>query len=301
MSLTLTTTPEISKIPTGPPSTADQVSELVPPSGWQMIDLREVWKYRGLLYFFAWRDFKVRYKQTVLGVAWAVLQPTLLTIIFSWVLSGSSNFAGANIPYPLFVLSGLILWNLFATSLASAASSLFTSEHLIAKVYFPRILLPLAAVGPCLVDFAIAGGLTAILLLWYGVAPASTLPLAMLPIMVVIALIVGLGSLLSALNITYRDLRHTTAFMLQAWLFGTPAIFMASLSPASVEVTAPSAMTWFVLANPLNGCILFFRAAVFGLPLPWLLLGLSALTAIVACVIGCLYFHHVEDSLADII
>lgn len=288
-----------------PPGGSLPLTVIEPPRGWQWLNLAEIWAHRELLYFFTWRDIKVRYKQTALGAAWAILQPALMMVIFTLVLGRVGQAADILVPYPVFVFSGLIAWTLFATALGSAANSLIESERLITKIYFPRILVPMAPLGPALVDFAISSVVLALLMAGYGVAPAWTILLAPLPLLVLVATVMGVGALISALNVAYRDFRYTTTFLLQAWMFATPAIYVHSFAQASphnpltADLASPS--TWFVLANPLNGCVAFFRAAVLGLPLPWTLLGASAVVAAALLALGLSYFRRVEDSFADVI
>lgn len=276
-----------------------------PPAGWQWINWREIWHHRELLYFFVWRDIKVRYKQTALGAAWAILQPTFMMVIFSLVLGRMTTDQELTVPYPPFVFTGLLAWTLFATALGTAANSLIESERLITKVYFPRLLIPLAATGPAIVDFCVSCVVLVALMLWYQMVPAATIVFAPLALLVLLATVIGVGALVSALNVVYRDFRYTTTFLLQAWMFGTPAIYVTSFAqstdknPLLEDLSSPSA--WFVIANPLNGCIAFFRAAVLGLPLPWLLLGTSALIAAGLLFIGVVHFRRTEDYFADLI
>lgn len=293
---------ESQAVPPAPPLPATVITAGKGPLGSDLVD---IWRHRELLYFFTWRDVKVRYKQTAIGAAWAILQPTLMMIIFSLILGRMGAAESLAVPYPVFVFAALLPWNLFATSLAGAANSLIESERLITKIYFPRLLVPIAALGPALMDFCVACSVLVVLMLWYGVLPAWTIVFAPLSLLVLLATVVGVGSLLAALNVAYRDFRYTTTFLLQAWMFATPAIYVASFakSTAENELTAnlTNPATWFILINPLNGCLAFFRAALLGLPLPWLLLGFSAAFAAGVLVLGLSYFRRVEDSFADII
>ncbi len=263
---------------------------------WELV--LELWEFRELLYLLAWRDLKVRYKQTVLGAAWAVLQPLVFMAIFTLVLGRAGQNGEA--AYPVFVYSGLVLWGLFAGGLGSAANSLVESERLITKVYFPRILIPIATLGPALADFCIAACLLAVLMAWWGLLPTASWLLVPLPLAVTVALTVGAGSLLSALNVKYRDFRYTVSFLLQAGMFATPAIYAQDLAFNSPG-TGTFPPDWFVLANPLNGCVLFFRACLFGQPLPWSMLGMSAVYAVALLALGLTYFRLTEDSFADVI
>lgn len=281
------------------------ITVIEPPRGWQWLNFGELWQCRELLYFFTWRDVKVRYKQTAIGAAWAILQPTFMMIIFSLVLGRMEAAESLTVPYPVFVFAALLLWNLFATALGGAAMSLIESERLITKIYFPRLMMPVAALGPALVDFCCAGVVLGLLMLWYGMAPAWTTIFAPLAIIVLVSVAIGVGALLSALNVAYRDFRYTTTFLLQAWMFGTPAIYVASFAqPMSANELVTnwySPATWFILANPLNGCLAFFRAAILGLPLPWPMLAISAMMGVVLLFVGLIFFRRMEDSFADII
>lgn len=275
-----------------------------PPRGWQWLNAGELWQRRELLYFLIWRDVKVRYKQTVLGAAWALLQPLTLMLIFSLVLGRITPAESLPVAYPLFVFSGLIGWYLFSTGMGSAATSLIESERLITKIYFPRLLVPLGAIGPSVLDFSINVGCLLAMMAWYRTPPAATCVALPLPIAVMLASSVGAGSLLAALNVRYRDFRYTTSFLIQAWMFATPAIY---LGPAAVGGTAENAglerrfvqlIEWL---NPLQGSILFFRAAWFGGALPWASLAVSAVAAALLLLAGLAVFRRVEDSFADII
>jgi lipopolysaccharide transport system permease protein len=297
--------------PTSSPSVADAwdaadharitLIEPTPPSllsFWQ-----DLWEHRELLYFLTWRDVKVRYKQTVLGALWAVIQPLWLMIVFTLFLSPAPTGEPLPLPYALYVFTGLVMWNLFATALAGAAMSLTQSERLITKVFFPRLLLPTAALGPALVDFVVSCVVLAGLAAWHRALPAASAPLILLPLVVVTLAVIGAGALLSALNVTYRDFRYTTTFLLQAWMFATPAIYLASFASPLREnglLTHPLARL-LIVANPLNGAIAFFRAALFGLPLPWALLGSAALVALAMFVVGLAFFRKTERRFADVI
>jgi lipopolysaccharide transport system permease protein len=265
------------------------VAVLEPTSGWRLLDLAELWRHRELLFFLAWRDVKVRYKQTVLGVAWALLQPVLLMLIFTACLGGLAGMGSAE--YPLHAYLGLLPWSFFAGAVGSAAGSVVGNERLVTKVYFPRLAIPLAAVGVALVDFFIALPLQGIMQTWYGHAP--TWEWMVLPVIWMALLItaVGVGTLLAALTVQYRDFRHALPFLMQSWMFATPAIYL----PAETTRSA-----WFAV-NPLTGLVEAHRAASLGLELPWQTLALSIVWSVVLVTLGCLYFRRVEESFADIV
>ncbi len=269
-----------------------------PRSGWEFLGLRDLWHYRELLFFFAWRDIKVRYKQTVLGAAWAVLQPLLLMTVFWLFLGKVAKVPTGDLPYPLFVFSGLVPWFLFNTSVAAASNSLLDSERLISKVYFPRLAVPFAAAGPAVIDFTLTTALLIVMMLAYGITPGITLVFAPLAVALIVVAALGIGTFLSALNVSYRDFRYVVPFMIQAWLFATPSIYLATTA-AGADI--PDFVRWIMMANPMTGLIDFFRASLFGLALPWASLGISAAVAVVFFFLGCVYFRRVEDRFADII
>jgi lipopolysaccharide transport system permease protein len=268
-----------------------------PPRGWQLINLRELWHCRDLLFFLTWRDVKVRYKQTVLGVAWSVLQPALMMGVFTIFFSNIAKLSSGDLPYPVFVLAGLLPWTFFTTALGNAGNSVVGSEKLITKVYFPRLAIPFAAVGAAVVDFLIAMGLLAVLMLCWQVPPSPTVLLAPLVFALVVLAAAGFGTLLAALNVAYRDFRYVMPFVLQLWVFATPTVYM--------EMPPAQDGDWLHLLaalNPLTGLIAAFRAAVFGVgTVDWLQLSVSAVMVVGIFLLGCFYFRKVEDGFADII
>jgi lipopolysaccharide transport system permease protein len=267
-----------------------------PASGWQLINLQELWHFRELLYFLIWRDVKVRYKQTLLGVAWSVLQPAMMMVVFSLFFARVAHFEDASIAYPVFVLCGLLPWTFFSTALTAAGNSVIGSERLITKVYFPRLTVPFAAVGSALFDFLLSYGLLFVVMLIYQTPPGWTVLLTP-AIMAVIALATaGFGTLFAALNVAYRDVRYVIPFMVQLWIFATPAVYMP------MQTKEPSGWLQVLLAlNPLNALVAAFRAAVLGTAIDWAMLAASAVLAVLIFLIGCLYFRRVEDSFVDMI
>jgi len=301
--------------------TSRYVTVIEPQGGWGSLRLGELWQHRELLFFLIWRDVKVRYKQTLLGAAWAVIQPVMMMIVFTIFLGRMAHVSSGVWPYPLFVYAGLLPWTFFATAIASAAQSVVGSEQLITKVYFPRLTIPFAAVGAALVDFAIAFGVLLVLMAWYGVAPGVGL-LALPLVVVLLALAaLGVGSGLAALNVAYRDFRYVVPFLVQLWMFATPSIYLQpAVAPTAPvvqsEASAASAATiptesddpqwsgatrWLLQLNPLTGLVSFFRAAALGGALPWGSLGGSALLVGILFALGCLYFRRTEGTFADII
>lgn len=289
--------------PSGPVAAAQTVTPYVtylrPSSGWQLINFAELWHFRDLLYFLAWRDVKVRYKQTVLGVAWAVLQPAMMMVIFTILFSMVTDTYKGEVPYPLFALTGLLPWSFFATAITQAGNSVVGSERLVTKIYFPRLAVPFASVGAAVVDFAVALPLLLILFPIYGQVPgwsALLLPVIFLLLMVSAA---GIGALLAALNVAYRDFRYIIPFMVQLWMYATPTIYfdLATTSPNPKYVWLKQVLQ----LNPLTGLIASFRACLLNQEIPWDMLGFSAVSAVVFFLVGCTYFRRVEDSFADVL
>jgi lipopolysaccharide transport system permease protein len=267
--------------------------------GWQLLDLVELWRFRELLFFLVWRDIKVRYKQTVLGAAWAVLQPLATMVVFSLFL-GVGGMPSGGVWYPLFVFAGLLPWFFFANAVTSASQSVVSNQNLVTKIYFPRLFVPLGAAGAAMVDFAIAFVMLLAMML-LGILEYDQTPpnweLLFVPV-VVLALTtaaIGLGILLSALTVYYRDFRHIVPFLVQLWMFATPSVYMRAdlaLGPRG------KAFLWL---NPINGLIAAFRQAMLGGPIDGTELAVSCLISAVLLVAGCLYFRRVERSFADII
>jgi lipopolysaccharide transport system permease protein len=285
-----------------------QENVIRPPTGWQLINFAELWHFRDLLYFLAWRDVKVRYKQTLLGVAWAVLQPALMMLIFYlifFVVAHTYDDAkNDRLPYPLFVLTALLPWSFFATAIASAGNSVIGSERLITKIYFPRLAVPFATVGAALVDFCVALPLLALMYLGYrlagyDIAPGWSLLLAPLILMLLALSAAGVGTMLAALNVAYRDFRYIIPFLVQLWMYATPTIYF-DLGPA-VEGSKYAWVKQLLPLNPMTGLIASFRAALLDQDVPWRDLGFSAVMALVFFFVGCFYFRRVEDSFADVI
>lgn len=264
-----------------------------PPAGWQLVDVRELWRFRELVYFLVWRDVKVRYKQAALGVAWAVLQPTMLMVVFTVFLGRLGGLSGGDIPYPLFVLSGLIAWTFFSSAVGSAGNSVVGSERLITKIYFPRLAVPFAAVGATVFDFAISLGLLGLMMVAYGYPPSWQIVFAPLVFGILLIAATGLGTLLSALTVAYRDVRFVTPFLLQVGMYATPTIYML-LPPDPSD-----GLKLWLTVNPLVAPIAAFRACILGGPIPWEGLAISATAAGALFVLGCLYFRKVEDEFAD--
>jgi lipopolysaccharide transport system permease protein len=277
-----------------PPVKEEVVTVLRPPSGWQFINLRELWQSRELTLQLMWRDIKVRYKQTVLGVAWAVLQPGLMMVVFTICFSQMAGFPSGDVPYPLFVYAGLLPWTFFASAITNAGNSVVGSERLITKIYFPRLAIPIAAVGTAGADFFVALGLLAVLMLVYGATWSASLLLVPVLFCLLALAALGVGTLLAALTVAYRDFRYVAPFLVQLWMFATPTVYM---QPAG----GSSGLQTLLAINPMTGLIGAFRAAALGGPIAWEQVGTSALGVVLLLFVGCLYFRRVEDRFADII
>lgn len=267
---------------------------ITPPSRWASIGFRELWDYRELLYFLTWRDVKVRYKQTALGAAWAVIQPLFMMLVFSLFFGRLAKMPSDGIPYPVFTFCALLPWQLFAHALSESSNSLVGNQNLITKVYFPRLVVPISAVLGGLVDFAIAFVILLAMMAYYGIVPGwqiVTLPLFIL-LAVVTALAVGLW--LSALNVQYRDVRYTINFLIQFWLFATPVAYPSSLVPEA----------WRPLygLNPMAGVVEGFRWALLGKAQPpGALLWVSVAVVILLLIGGLYYFRRMEQQFADVV
>jgi lipopolysaccharide transport system permease protein len=266
--------------------------EIRPTSGWFSLDLRELWFYRELAYFLAWREIKVRYKQTAIGVAWAVLQPLAMMLVFTVFFGKLGNMPSEGIPYPLFTFAALLPWQLFSRTITECTNSLIADQRLITRVYFPRIIIPLATTISGIVDFAISAGLLVALMFFYGVVPG--IEIVWLPAFILLMLIaaLGVGFWLSALNVEYRDVRYALPFVNQFFLFVTPVVYSSSLVPER----------WQVLygLNPMVGVIEGFRWALLGAgkgPSPMLIV--SAVIAAALFVTGIIWFQRQEQTFVD--
>jgi len=265
-----------------------------PSKGWARFNLKELWEYRELLYFLIWRDVKVRYKQTVFGAAWAIAQPLMLMVVFSIFLGHLARVPSNGLPYPLFAYSGLVPWTLFSSALNGASGSLVGSSNLISKVYFPRLLLPLASAGPYVIDFMIAMVVLIGMMVFYGAH--VTVGIFWLPAFVLIALMAAMavGVWLAAANVRYRDVRHAAPFMVQLWLFASPVAYASSIVPRK----------WRLLysLNPMTGVIEGFRWALLGAPPPSPAAILVSLASVMLILVtGVAYFRRVEQTFADVI
>lgn len=280
-------------------ATAPPVTEIVPPTGWQLINVRELWQFRDLLYFLTWRDVKIRYKQTVLGAAWAVLQPAMMMVVFTIFFGKLARIATTDIPYPLFAYAGLLPWMFFATAIANGGNSVIGSERLITKIYFPRLAIPFASVGAALVDFAVACGLLAVLMVWYQIVPGWGLLLVPVVVGLTLLLAIGVGTLLAALNVNYRDFRYVIPFLVQIWMFATPSIYLDIFDPE--RLGEGSLLRTLIALNPMTGLVAAFRSCLLNTPMPWDLVGTAAVLSFAVFFAGCFYYRRMEDGFADVI
>ncbi len=260
---------------------------------WDALNLREIWSYRELLYFLIWRDVKVRYKQTVLGIMWVVFQPALTTIIFTIFLGKLAQVPSDNLPYPLFVYAALLPWTFFASAITSGSSSLVGSGNLITKVYFPRMIIPASAIEGRLVDLAVAFIVLIPLMIYYGVS--VTRAILMLPLLVALValLALGFGMWTSALNVKYRDVSVMLPVLIQLWMFASPVVYPSSIVPAQYR--------WLYFLNPLAGILEAFRASLFGREFNWPALGISTIVTLTLLVYSAYVFRRMEKSFADIV
>jgi len=265
-----------------------------PTRGWHFLDLRELWTYRELIYFLTWRDIKVRYKQTAIGVVWAVLQPLAMMLVFTLFFGRLAQIPSDGIPYPLFAYAALLPWHLFSRSISESTNSLVTDQRLIGRVYFPRMIVPMAVTLAAIVDFVIASGLLLILMLFYGVLPGVAVVWLPFFVFTLLATALGVGFWLSALNIEYRDVMYAVPFLSQFWLFVTPVVYPSSLVPEQ----------WRVLygLNPMAGVVEGFRWALLGtgnVDVP--MVCISSAVAIFLLLSSIAWFRHQERTFVDAI
>jgi lipopolysaccharide transport system permease protein len=264
-----------------------------PNKTWSALDLHDLWTFRELLYFLTWRDVKVRYKQTELGVAWAIIQPLFTMLVFTLFFGRLAGVPSDNVPYPVFAYAGLLAWTFFANAITNSGNSLVGSANLITKVYFPRMIIPGAAVAAGLVDFAIAFLIMVLLMIYYGVM--VTWGILMFPVLVLLTtlLALGMGMWLSALNVKYRDVRFALPFLVQLWMFVSPVIYPASFLPEKYR--------WLLWLNPMTGIIEGYRSSLFGRPFNWTALAASAAITLILLIYSSYSFRRMEKSFADIV
>jgi lipopolysaccharide transport system permease protein len=271
-----------------------QVTITKPKVGWQPADLGELWRYRELLWILAMRDVRVRYKQTALGVTWAIIQPFFSMVLFTIVFAEMGKLSTDGIPPPVFYFCGMLPWQLFANSLSQAGNSLVSNQNLITKVYFPRLVIPIAAVITGLIDFAIAMVVLVLIMAWYRVVPGPQVLLMPFFLLLALAASLAVGLWLSALNVEYRDVRYVIPFLTQFWFFATPIVFTSSM----IEKPWKRAI---VGVNPMSGVVEGFRWCMLGKPAPGIMLGVSCITIAVLLVGGTFYFRRMEKTFADLV
>ena len=258
------------------------------------LELKDLWEYRELLYFLVWRDVKVKYKQTALGVAWAVLQPLLATLVFSVFFGRLARMPSDGVPYPVFAYVALVPWQYFANALTESSNSLVASQNLIKKVYFPRLVIPMGSVIAGLVDFCFAFIVLIGMMFYYGITPSASIFLFPVFLLLAVCTALAVGLWLSALNVQFRDVRYTIPFLTQFWMFATPVVYPSSLVPAKWRV-------WYGL-NPMAGVIDGFRYALLGRAAkPGPMIWVSAAAVAVLLLGGLLYFRKMESTFADVV
>jgi len=274
--------------------TAPSITVIEPKTGWVPVDFKEIWNYRELLYFLTKRDIKVRYKQTVLGGLWAVIQPAFTMLVFTLFFGRLAKMPSDGLPYPIFVYAALLPWTYFANAVSASGNSLVGSANLITKVYFPRIVVPASAALAGLLDFFIALFVLAALMIYYQFLPGWGILLFPFLVALTFLCAVGVGLWLSALNVQYRDIRYAIPFLIQVWMFVSPVIYPVSLVKGNYQ--------WLLALNPMGGVIHAYRASLLGhQPIEWSLLALSALIIVAIFLGGLYYFSRMEKVFADVV
>jgi lipopolysaccharide transport system permease protein len=271
------------------------ITIIEPKKGWVPIDLKEIWDYRELLYFLTKRDIKVRYKQTVLGGLWAIIQPAFTMVIFTLFFGRLAKIPSDGMPYPIFVYVGLLPWTYFANAVSNSGNSLVGSANLITKIYFPRLIVPASASLAGLLDFFVAMFVLGVLMIHYSFLP-SIVGIFFFPFLVGLTFLcaVGVGLWLSAMNVQYRDIRYVIPFLVQVWMFVSPVIYPVSIVNEKYQ--------WLLALNPMGGVINAFRASILGhQPIDWFLLGISTLIILLILVTGLFYFRRMERVFADVV
>lgn len=270
------------------------IVDITPPCGWLDIDFGELWQFRELAYFFVWRAVKIRYKQTLIGAAWAVVQPIATMLVFSLFFGHLAKISSGGLPYPVFYFSALLPWTYLAVSVQNATNSVVEQRHVVTKVYFPRLVLPIAAVMPGLLDFAIGLAVFLPMIPWYHLAPGKAILMVPVFLLLAVATALSVGLWLAALNSLYRDFIHVVPFLLQIWMFLSPVVYPATL--------VPTRWRWLYGLNPMAGVIEGFRWALTGRGQPpTLLMAVSAGAVLVVLAGGLAFFHKMEGTIADVV
>lgn len=277
----------------GPMDYEIPVTIIRPLRGWLPIDLKELWEYRELVYTFAMRDIKVRYKQTALGAAWAIIQPFMMMVVFTVFFGKLAKIPSEGIPYPLFSYAALLPWTLFSEGITRSTNSMITNASIMTKVYFPRLVMPISGILSPLIDFIIAFAILILMMFYYGFVP--TINIIWLPIFILLALMtsLGVGLWLSAFNVQYRDFQYTLPFLIQLWLFASPVTYPSTLLPESYR--------WLYGLNPLAGVIEGFRWALLGTNPPSSMVAFSFIIVMVLLISGAYYFKRMEKTYADVV
>ena len=270
-----------------------QITKIEPSRSWVSLDLKDLWVYRELLYFLTWRDVKIRYKQTAIGVFWAILQPVLTTAIFTILFSNFERFQTKAIPYPLFALSGLMIWLYVHTSVTLASNSFVSNTNLVTKVYFPRLIVPIAATLAGLSDLIFSLALLIILMIYYGVSLTWQIFFAPIFLLLAIFQTVAFGTLFSALNVRFRDVKFALPFALQVWMIVSPIFYPTNLLSEKWRLV--------FAFNPLTGILEGFRSALFGTPFDWQIIGVSSVSILILIIFSLFVFKRMEDDFADLI
>lgn len=272
-----------------------EVLYIRPKNKWWKLDWKEIWRFRDLFYFFTWRDVKVKYKQTVVGALWAIFQPITSMVVFTIFFGKFAKMPSDGIPYPIFVYSGLLFWNFFSSSLSEVSNSFVGNEHIITKVYFPRIILPISSILTNLVDFFIAALILICMVIYYGFVP-HLLSLIFIPLLLLMTIFsaLGIGLLYGSLNVKYRDVRYVLPFFMQLLIFITPVIYPVSIVSEKYR--------WIVGLNPMAGVISAARVSILGTgQIDWVLFGISIISMLICLIAGYIYFRSIERYFADII
>ena len=271
-----------------------QITVIEPVKGWVSFDLKEVWNYRELLYILAKRDIKVRYKQTIFGGLWAIIQPFFMMVVFTLFFGRLAKMPSDGIPYPIFVYAGLLPWTYFANALSASGNSLVGSANLITKIYFPRLIIPASASLAGLLDFFIATTVLGAMMIYYQFAPSINILLFPLLVSLTFLCAVGVGLWLSALNVEYRDIRYVIPFLIQVWMFLSPVIYPVSIVKEKYR--------WLLALNPMGGIIEAYRSSLLGhLPINWFQLVISTIIIFLLFTSGLYYFRKMERSFADVV
>ncbi|NLF30014.1 MAG: ABC transporter permease [Planctomycetes bacterium] len=268
------------------------VRVIAPRRGALGVDFGELWRYRELLYFLVWRDLKSRYKQTVLGAGWAIIRPVVSMVVFSAVFGGLAKMPSDGLPYPIFVYAGLLPWTLFSGAVSLAGVSLITQAGLLTKVYFPRVFIPASCLGVVLVDFLLGAGVYGAIMLYYGHLPGAGLLLAPLLLALLLLLALGMGLLLAAVTVTYRDFQSIIPFMMQIWMYLSPVVYPTTL--------VGDRFRWLLRLNPMTGIIDAFRSCLLNRPVNGASLAAAACGSAAVFLLGLVYFGRTERRFADV-